>query len=87
MALIDTHVHFEIGDYPIIPSYEEQYGTEKARVVREKNAEMKRRWQQAWHFPIPFAAGCGLPRYSAEMVGANGPPSFRTAGVYHLRYQ
>lgn len=54
MALIDTHVHFEIGDYPIIPSYEEQYGTEKARVVREKNAEMKRRWQQAWHFPTPL---------------------------------
>lgn len=53
MRVIDTHAHFEVKGYPIVPSYASVYGDGNAAIVAAKSAPLKEAWLRAWRFTTP----------------------------------
>ena len=51
MRIIDSHAHFMVKGYPLMPSYASVYGEEKAAVMDAKSAPLRESWQRAWRFP------------------------------------
>ena len=41
MRIIDSHAHFMVKGYPLMPSYASVYGEEKAAVMDAKSAPLR----------------------------------------------